>query len=80
MVSLKEVLILSVLVVAMVVSPADAVPTGLEKPGRCRRPEEYHSICPLRAISCNDDSRCSNGYKCCLVGCGKRCMPVAIWT
>ncbi|XP_027215769.2 WAP four-disulfide core domain protein 5 [Penaeus vannamei] len=76
MVSLKEVLIVSVLVGAVVVSPADAGPMAFDRPGRCRD-VGGSGICVIAAANCRGDYDCEYGYKCCPVGCGRECMPIA---
>ncbi|XP_063601207.1 caltrin-like protein 2 [Penaeus indicus] len=76
MVNLKEILIVSVLVVAVVVSPADAAPDRLGRPGSCPNTDRDLTICPISA-GCFDDYDCEYGYKCCPDNCGRECHPIA---
>ncbi|XP_047479804.1 chelonianin-like [Penaeus chinensis] len=84
MVSIKEVLIVSVLVAAVAVSPADAVPTRharprpqpRPRPGTCPDTSDIVSICVVTERNCFSDGECGAGQKCCPIGCGRECLAV----
>lgn len=48
----------------------------LDRPGRCRD-VGGSGICVIAAANCRGDYDCEYGYKCCPVGCGRECMPIA---
>ncbi|XP_063601205.1 chelonianin-like [Penaeus indicus] len=82
MVSIKEILIVSVLVAAVAVSPADAVPTRhsrprpYTRPGTCPDTSDIVGICVVTERNCFSDSECGPGQKCCPFGCGRECLAV----
>ncbi|XP_037802161.1 chelonianin-like [Penaeus monodon] len=84
MVSIKAVLIVCVLVAAVAVSPADAVPTRhskprpqpLPRPGTCPDTSGIITTCEVTERNCFSDSQCGPGQKCCPLGCGRECLAV----
>ncbi|XP_042882509.1 WAP four-disulfide core domain protein 5-like [Penaeus japonicus] len=74
MVSIKELVIVAVLVAAVAVPPANASPRRFDRPGTCPNTDGIFGICAITEANCSLDSECGRGQKCCPYGCGRECL------